>query len=113
MKKGRYCEVLELTQGHKESCSRIGSACSNGVRENGAVFAYCLCHTIHMKRTNLVLDEELLAEAVALSGVKTYSKAVELALRDFVRRIKSRKILELMGSGVWSGNLTTMRGDNR
>jgi len=42
-----------------------------------------------MKRTNLVLDEQLLAEATRLSGEKTYSAAVMLALGDFVRRAKS------------------------
>lgn len=64
-----------------------------------------------MKRTILVLDEELLERAVRLSGVKTYSGAVEMALRDFVRRAEARKILELTGSGLWEWNLSEMRGD--
>jgi len=66
-----------------------------------------------MKRTNLVLDERLLEEATALSKAKTYSKAVEQALRDFVRRAKAKKILELAGSGLWEGNLSQMRRDRR
>jgi len=65
-----------------------------------------------MKRTNLVLREELLREAVALSGEKTYSRAVEVALTDFVRRAKARKILALRGSGLWEGELTQMREDH-
>jgi Arc/MetJ family transcription regulator len=64
-----------------------------------------------MKRTNLVLREELLEEAVRLSGERTYSRAVERALEDFVRRVKARQILELAGSGVWEGNLAEMRDD--
>jgi Arc/MetJ family transcription regulator len=64
-----------------------------------------------MKRTNLVLREDLLREAVAVSGEKTYSRAVEMALEDFVRRAKARRILELRGSGAWSGDLATMRQD--
>jgi len=64
-----------------------------------------------MKRTNLVLDESLLEEATGLSGAKTYSKAVDIALRDFVRRAKARRILELRGSGAWEGSLGGMRGD--
>lgn len=64
-----------------------------------------------MKRTNLVLDEELLEAAVGLSGAKTYSKAVDMALRDFVRRIKARQILALRGSGLWEGELSAMRDD--
>ncbi len=64
-----------------------------------------------MKRTNLVLDERLLAEATRLSGERTYSRTVERALADYVRRIKARRILELAGSGLWEGNLSQMRGD--
>jgi Arc/MetJ family transcription regulator len=64
-----------------------------------------------MKRTNLVIREDLLEEAVKLSGERTYSRAVERALEDFVRRIKARRILELAGSGLWEGHLPTMRRD--
>jgi len=64
-----------------------------------------------MKRTNLVLDEKLLQEATRLSGEKTYSAAVMLALGDFVRRAKARRILELRGSGLWEGDLAAMRRD--
>ncbi|MGH9361341.1 MAG: type II toxin-antitoxin system VapB family antitoxin [Thermoanaerobaculia bacterium] len=64
-----------------------------------------------MKRTNLVLDEQLLEEAVRLSGERTYSRAVERALEDFVRRAKAGRILDLAGSGLWEGDLGEMRDD--
>lgn len=64
-----------------------------------------------MKRTNLMLDEQLLEEAVRLSGERTYSRAVERALEDFIRRIKARQILNLAGSGLWEGDLSEMRTD--
>lgn len=64
-----------------------------------------------MKRTNLVLDERLLDEAVRLSGEKTYSATVQRALQEFVRRSRSRRILELRGSGLWEGALSSMRAD--
>lgn len=70
-------------------------------------------HSIRMKRTNLVLNEILLKEATALSKAKTYSKAVEIALLDYVRRAKARRILDLAGSGLWEGNLSEMREDVR
>jgi hypothetical protein len=70
-------------------------------------------HNMHMKRTNLVLREDLLEEATRLSGEKTYSRAVERALEDFVRRMKARQILELRGSGLWEGDLSEMRSDKR
>ena len=68
-------------------------------------------YTIHMRRTNLVLDETLLEEATRLSGERTYSRTVGRALADYVRRIKARRILELAGSGLWEGDLADMRRD--
>ena len=70
-----------------------------------------VAHTIHMKRTNLVLDEAVLAEAQRLAGERTYSGTVMRALEDFVRRAKARRILELRGSGAWEGDLEEMRRD--
>jgi Arc/MetJ family transcription regulator len=64
-----------------------------------------------MKRTNLVLDEQLLEEATRVSGERTYSRAVERALRDFVQRAKARRILELAGTGLWEGDLSVVRED--
>jgi hypothetical protein len=66
---------------------------------------------IHMKRTNLVLREEILEEATRLSGEKTYSRTVNRALEEFVQRHKARQILTLAGSGLWSGALVDMRED--
>jgi Arc/MetJ family transcription regulator len=70
-------------------------------------------YTMCMKRTNLVLPEQLLEEATRLSGEKTYSRTVERALQDFVRRLKAGRILELRGSGLWEGDLAEMRRDTR
>ena len=66
---------------------------------------------MRMKRTNLVLDGDLLEEAARLSGERTYSKTVERALREMVRRAKARQILDLAGSGLWQGDLAVMRED--
>ncbi len=68
-------------------------------------------HAEHMKRTTLVLDEALLQEAVRVSGELTYSRTVERALSEFVRRARAGKILELAGSGAWQGDLGVVRGD--
>ena len=63
-----------------------------------------------MKRTSLVLDEALLEEAQRLSGENTYSKTVDRALAEYVRRARAGRILELAGSGLWEGDLAEMRG---
>jgi Arc/MetJ family transcription regulator len=64
-----------------------------------------------MKRTNLVLREDLLEDAVRLSGEKTYSATVNRALEDLVNRYRARRILSLRGSGAWQGDLGDMRRD--
>jgi Arc/MetJ family transcription regulator len=64
-----------------------------------------------MKRTNLVLEEQLLDEVVRLTGQRTYSAAVAQALHDYVRRAQAGRILELAESGRWVGDLAAMRDD--
>jgi len=64
-----------------------------------------------MKRTNLVLDERLLEEAVQVSGERTYSATVQRALHEFVQRAKARTIYSLKGSGLWRGDLSVVRDD--
>lgn len=48
-------------------------------------------------RTNIVLDDELVAEASRLSGIKTKRKLVHEALRQFVDSKKRRSLMELAG----------------
>ena len=50
-----------------------------------------------MTRTTLAINEELLNEAKALSGAKTKKDAVEIALVEFIRRRKAKKLPELEG----------------
>lgn len=64
-----------------------------------------------MKRTTLMVDEVALEEALRLSGERTYSAVVNLALNEFARRARAGRILELAGSGLWEGRLDEMRGD--
>ena len=64
-----------------------------------------------MKRTNVVLDEDLLEQAVRVSGERTYARTIERALREMVRRAEARGIDQLAGSGLWVGNLSEMRDD--
>ncbi|MFN3396695.1 MAG: type II toxin-antitoxin system VapB family antitoxin [Thermodesulfovibrionales bacterium] len=48
-------------------------------------------------RTTLVIDEDLLKEVKTLSGTKTKKEAVKMALEEFVKRRKYKKLLELEG----------------
>jgi hypothetical protein len=65
-----------------------------------------------MKRTNVVLDEHLLEEAVRVSGERTYARTIERALEEMVRRAKAHGIDQLAGSGLWVGDLSAMRGES-
>lgn len=51
-------------------------------------------------RTNIVLDDELVAQAMARAGVKTKKAAVEAALRAFVRKPDYSGLLALVGAGT-------------
>ena len=60
-------------------------------------------------RTNIEIDDALLAEAMALTGAKTKKAAVEEALRRLVQgRRRLAAIADMAGLG-WEGDLDAMR----
>ena len=48
-------------------------------------------------RTNIVLDDALVTEAFALTGVRTKKELVNLALRELIVQHKKKNLLELAG----------------
>ena len=66
-----------------------------------------------MKRTNLVLNEELLERATRILGAKTYSSAVNTALEEVIRVRKIQNLPKFFGSGIWEGDLSEMREDRK
>lgn len=58
-----------------------------------------------------MLDEQLLDEAVRVLGAKTYSAAVNQALKEAIRVKKVQGLRQFFGSGIWEGNLAEMRED--
>lgn len=64
-----------------------------------------------MKRTNLVLDESVLEEAVKVLGAKTYSAAVNQALEEIVNVRKIQNLQQFFGMDLWEGDLSEMRQD--
>jgi Arc/MetJ family transcription regulator len=63
-----------------------------------------------MRRTSVVLDEELLGEAKKLTGITTTRQLVDHALRELIRLGRQRDILKLKGKIHWEGDLDQMRG---
>jgi Arc/MetJ family transcription regulator len=61
-------------------------------------------------RTNIVIDDQLMAEAMKVSGCKTKKEAVEQALKLLVRRSEQQEIRNLRGRVHWEGDLEEMRG---
>ena len=55
---------------------------------------------MHMA-TNLAISPDLLERAVELSGEKTKTAAVTLALREFIARHEQRRLIELFNSLDW------------
>lgn len=51
-------------------------------------------------RTNIVLDDELVAAAMEVSGAKTKREVVDLALRELVARHRQRKLKRLAGRNL-------------
>jgi Arc/MetJ family transcription regulator len=47
--------------------------------------------------TNLAISQELLVEALEVSGLKTRKEIVNLALKEFINRRKQMEILKLFG----------------
>lgn len=61
-------------------------------------------------RTNIEIDDKLMAEALAASGARTKREVVEDGLRTLVRLRAQARILDLWGIG-WEGDLDAMRTD--
>jgi Arc/MetJ family transcription regulator len=60
-------------------------------------------------RTNIDLDDELIAEAMAITGLSTKRATVEEALRRLIRQHHQRAALaDLAGIG-WEGDLKASR----
>ena len=62
-----------------------------------------------IKKTNLLLDEDLVETAKDLTGVRFTKDVVDLALRRLVRNLRRRRILQLAGKVEWEGDLASMR----
>ena len=64
-------------------------------------------------RTNIDIDDRLLAQAMKATGLKTKKAAVAEALRRLVRQYRQRRaITDMIGLG-WEGDLDAAREDRR
>jgi Arc/MetJ family transcription regulator len=60
-------------------------------------------------RTNIVIDEKLMNDALQATGLKTKKEVVELGLKILVKLNRQKQIKELRGKLEWDGDLDAMR----
>ena len=60
-------------------------------------------------RTNIEIDDDLLVEAMAATGLATKRATVEEALRQVVNQKRRREAIRSTAGIGWEGNLEAMR----
>jgi Arc/MetJ family transcription regulator len=63
-------------------------------------------------RTNIVIDDALMKQAMQASGARSKREAVELALRTLVNLQQQGEIRAFRGRLAWEGDLETQRLDH-
>jgi Arc/MetJ family transcription regulator len=66
---------------------------------------------IHTMRTNIVIDDALMADTLKATGLATKREAVELGLRTLLRLRRQEEIRRFRGKLAWQGDLEAMRSD--
>lgn len=62
-------------------------------------------------RTNIVIDDTLMSDALRVTGLKTKREAVEAGLRTIVRLGRQAELRKLRGKLRWEGDLDASRRD--
>jgi len=62
-------------------------------------------------RTNIVIDDKLMAATLKATGIKTKREAVEQGLRTLLRLKRQTDLRRLRGKYPWVGDLDAMRRD--
>ena len=63
-------------------------------------------------RTNIVIDDKLMRDALRATGLKTKREAVEAGLRTLLRLKRQAEIRRFRGKLAWHGDLDAMRSDS-
>jgi len=62
-----------------------------------------------MTRTNVVLDDKLVAQCQAVTGISTRRSLINHALQELLRHEQQKSVLELKGKIAWQGDLKAWR----
>ena len=87
-----------------------GSRYSSGVVPwKSALVIHLYAHYNVYVRTNIILNDDLVREAMALTGVGTKAGVVHRALQELVRLERLRRVRDLRGRLRWEGRLDLFR----
>jgi len=61
-------------------------------------------------RTNIAIDDELMANVLRASGLRTKKDIIEQGLKLLIKLSEQQAIRDLRGKVTWEGDLDEMRG---
>ncbi|MFT7032361.1 MAG: Arc/MetJ family transcription regulator [Cyclobacteriaceae bacterium] len=62
-------------------------------------------------RTNIEIEDQLIADVMQKGQLKTKKEAVKKALEAYIQLLKRKEILTLKGGVDWQGDLDEMRSN--
>ena len=73
----------------------------------------CVFRTTFVRtmRTNIVIDDKLMADTLRATGLRTKREVVELGLKTLLQLRGQAEIRKLRGKITWEGDLDAMRRD--
>ena len=60
-------------------------------------------------KTNIIIDEQLIADALKVTGLKTKKEVIEMGLKTLIDFKKQEQIKQFKGKLIWEGDLEEMR----
>ena len=66
---------------------------------------------MRIMRTNIVIDDKLMADTLRATGLRTKREVVELGLQTLLQLRRQAEIRKLRGKVDWQGDLAAMRRD--
>ena len=71
----------------------------------------CFLHKNNPMRTNIIIDDTLMADVLKATGAKSKREAVELGLKALLMLKQQESIKAFKGKLKWNGDLEQMRTD--
>lgn len=75
------------------------------------IFKYDYTHSRNRMRTNVVINDRLMEDALETSGIKTKKDVIEEGLKLLVWFNRQKSTRHLRGKIKWDGDLNAMRTD--